>query len=181
MFTDEPFVNEMCLMVLVALRHGIERSLISFAARTNPASLMSRTQYQQNLVKQQKLFGRNDGWAHLLKVLNLKPTPECEKSLETLRLLANCYKHQAAKVPSTKLLTHLGLPLVPQEPFVVEYMSLPESRAFRVGLAMSVNLSKDADYCAIVEKFVEIANQFLDDARKCKLASIRVSLVEFGS
>jgi len=57
LFTDEPFVNEMCLMLLVALRHGIERSLISFAARTNTASVISRSQYQQNLVKQQKLFG----------------------------------------------------------------------------------------------------------------------------
>ena len=90
-------------------------------------------------------------------------------------------KHQAAKVPSTKLLTHLGLPLVPPEPMVVEYMPLPESRAFREGLAISVNLSKDADYCTIAEQFMEIANRFLDDARKCNLASIRVSLVEFGA
>ncbi len=33
LFTDLPFVAELCLMLLVAMRHQVERELISLAAR----------------------------------------------------------------------------------------------------------------------------------------------------
>jgi hypothetical protein len=182
LFTDEPFVNEMCLMLLVALRHRVERALISFAARAKAGSTISHAQYQQNVANQQKLFGRKDGWAHLVATLKLRPSPECQKAMETLRLLANSYKHQATQEPSKPLLKHLGLPLVPPEPMVVGYMPLPESHSFRQGLAVSVDLSKEADYCTIAEKFVDLANRFVDDAQHGTiLASVRVSLSEFGA
>ena len=46
------------------------------------------------------------------------------------------------------------------------YMPLPESDAFKEGLALSINLPKDANYCAIAEKFVDLANEFLEDVRR---------------
>jgi hypothetical protein len=52
------------------------------------------------------------------------------------------------------------------KPPIVGYMPLPESDCFQEGLATSINLPKDADYCAIAEKFVELANQFLEDVRQ---------------
>jgi hypothetical protein len=182
LFTDEPFVNEMCLMVLVALRHGVERKLVSFAACANAGTTISNSQYRQNLAKQQKLFGGRGGWAHLVATLGLRPSPECERSMETLRLLANCYKHQAGQTPTEQLLAHLSLPPKPPEQLVVGYMSLPESHAFREGLAASVNLPKEADYCTIAEKFVDLANQFVKDAQHgARLARVQVSLAEFGA
>jgi hypothetical protein len=104
--------------------------------------------------------------------------------METLRLLSNCLKHSPWQEPDDELLRHLRLPAVNQlKPPIVRYMPLPESSCFREGLATSVNLPKDANYCAIAEKFVHLANQFLEDVRQhTRLTRLSgpVSLVEFG-
>jgi hypothetical protein len=58
LFTDEPFVNEMCLMVLVALRHQVERRLVFIAARVDTGQLsISRKQYQQNVISERARAG----------------------------------------------------------------------------------------------------------------------------
>jgi hypothetical protein len=46
------------------------------------------------------------------------------------------------------------------------YMPLPESDYFRERLAESVDLPKNADYCAIAEKFTDLANQFMEEVRR---------------
>ena len=104
--------------------------------------------------------------------------------METLRLLANCVKHEPWQEPDERLLKHLKLPIAAElKRPVVRYMPLPESRCFREGLAASLNLSKDADYCAITEEFVDLVGRFLEDVkRNTGLSQLTgpVSMVEFG-
>lgn len=185
LFTDEPFINEMCLMVLVALRHQVERRLVFIAARADTGRpSISGKQYQQNVTKQREELKQRGGWKALQVKLNLGSFTEWGRSLKTLQLLANCFKHEPWQEPDEELLRHLGLPTVKQlKPPIVRYMPLPESACFREGLAASVNLSKDADYCNIADKFVDLADQFLEDVQRgTSQASVagRVSLVEFG-
>ena len=185
LFTDEPFVNEMCLMVLVALRHQVERRLVFIAARVDTGQLsISRKQYQQNVMSERARLRKRDGWSALEAKLSLGSFPEWGRSLKTLQLLANCFKHEPWLEPSKELLEHLGLPTMEQlKPPVVRYMPLPESSSFREGLGASVNLSKDSDYCRIADEFVDLADQFLEDVQRgTSQAGVagRASLVEFG-
>jgi hypothetical protein len=185
-FTDEPFINDMCLLVIVALRHQVERELVFLAAcacaKVGPT--ITRKQYQQEVVSLREEIRNKDGWKNVIATLNLESFVEWETAMKTLQLLANCLKHEPTQEPDKKLLNHLNLPLKPQGPLIVSYMPLPESGCFREGLAESVNLPKDADYCTIAETFVDLANQFLESVRqKTILAQITgpVSLVEFGA
>jgi hypothetical protein len=184
LFTDEPFINEMCLMVLVALRHQVERELAMIAGRTSAEPTMTIKQYQQNVRSQRERLLKQSGWACLVATLNLKSFPEWGKSMETLRLLANCLKHEPWQEPDEKLLKHLKLPTAAElKRPVVGYMPLPESRCFREGLAASLDLPRDADYCAITEKFVDLVGRFLEDVkRNTRLGQLTgpASMVEFG-
>ena len=92
--------------------------------------------------------------------LKLNDFPAWESSMETLRLLANCYKHDPSRSPDEDLLKHLKL-----DPTVM-YASLPESRCFRKGLALSLDLEEDADYCAIAEELLARAEHFLADVEQ---------------
>ena len=165
MSTDMPFINEMCLMLLVAIRHQLERELLFIAARAGAARTITRKQYQQN-VTTERLRLRQHGWKDLTARLDLTSFAAWGESMKTLHLLANCLKHEPWQQPDEELLKHLKLPVNRPEPLIVGYMPLPESNCFREGLAVSVNLQKDADYCDIAEKFVELANQFLEDVRQ---------------
>ena len=75
--------------------------------------------------------------------------------MTTLQLLANCYKHAPSQRPETALLKHLGLD------GNRNYASLPDSRAFRERLALSLKLGRDADYCDVVEEFLKRVEAFL--------------------
>ena len=182
LFKAEPFINDMCLMVLVAVRHQVERELVLLAARANAGTTINGAQYQHNVVFQRDLL-RLDGWKQLSATLNLQSFTEWTTSMETLRLLANCLKHEPTQGPGKELLEHLKLPLVPKGPMIVGYLPLAESRCLREGLATSVNLPRDADYCTIAEAFVFAADHFLDGVRRTNsLAQISgaVSLSEFA-
>ncbi len=54
LFADEPFINDMCLMVLVALRHQVERRLVSLAARAGSEQAMTREEYWRKVGEQRK-------------------------------------------------------------------------------------------------------------------------------
>jgi hypothetical protein len=175
---DEPFVNDMCLMVLIALRHQVERELIFIAACVDVGEAITVEKYHENVAKY-----REKGWKNLEVKLNLKSFPQWEASMETLRLLANCLKHEPTQEPNRQLLEHLGLPPKPEERFVDSYAALSESRSFKEGLAEYVKLPRDADYCRIAETFVYLASEFLELVRKqTPLAQITgpVSLVKFS-
>lgn len=88
--------------------------------------------------------------------------------MNTLRLLANSYKHDPSSEPSTDLLKDLGLDLE------VNYASLAESHDLRAKLAESINLDQKADYCDIVEHFIKIADDYIESIRNSnKLSPIK--------
>ena len=69
--------------------------------------------------------------------------------METLRQLANCYKHDPSGRPDPKLLGHLKMELVPKRrPLTVDYAPLPESDYFRAGLARSLSLLRSEEMTA---------------------------------
>lgn len=178
--SDESFISDMCLMVLVALRHQLERELIFLAARANVATVAHKD-YRQKIISLRQEIKQN-GWKNLIATLNLESFAEWDTSMETLRLLANCVKHEPTQEPDENLLKQLNLPLKPIGPMLVGYAPLSESDIFREGLAISVNLAGDTDYCTIAEAFVNLVDQFLNKVRQeTNLAQVtgRLSLTEF--
>lgn len=166
---DELFVNELCLILLVAIRHQVERELVLLAACvTNDGKDLDRKQYQQNVKAEREGLKKNKkdggGWEPLITKLKLESFTEWASSMETLRLLANCCKHDPSRKPDQKLLAHLKL-----KP--ANYMPLPESSCFQEGLAASVNLPNKADYCAIAEKLLNRAERFIADVQKQPMVS----------
>jgi hypothetical protein len=103
--------------------------------------------------------------------------------METLRLLANCVKHASQEQPEAKLLTHLKLPPKPEGKLIAGYSSLQESNSFREGLAQSLHLPSDADYCTIADKLICLAEKFLNNVRlnTRRARSDRVPLNKFVS
>ena len=96
--------------------------------------------------------------------------------MKTLQLLANSFKHNPSGQPDKQLLKHLNLALT------VKYASLPESRCFRAGLATSLNLTKDADYCEIADELLHRVDRLFADVRKtAPLRKIKNSAAPFGS
>ncbi|MGD1074308.1 MAG: hypothetical protein ABSB15_29735 [Bryobacteraceae bacterium] len=176
--TDKPFVNELCLILLVAVWHQVERELIWLQARIMGGGReISREQYLQNMRKAEESWGRNDAKETIIGELKLRTFPAWESSMKTLRLLANCYKHDPSLVPGKKILKHLGLDES------LNYMPLPASERFRVGLAAHIGLPKDADYCDIAEKLLNCAAGFLADLQEKSEQTGRLSTwgpVNFG-
>ena len=170
LFTDAPFVNELCLMLLVALRHQVERELIAFAARAaDDGKEIDRRQYQQRMKELQKQPTR-PRWKTIEDRLQLKLCEE-HGSIEALRLLANSYKHNPSKQPNEDLLNQLKLKIDDK------YAPLHESGDLQEGLALSIGLEKDADYCDIAERFLDVVDLFLADVQK----RTRLSRVRWGA
>ena len=159
LFTDAPFINELCLMFLVTLRHQVERELVGLAARADAgAKEISGQQYKEKVMQLRKTNkkGENIGWKwdEINKRLKFK---SCEKYkfIEALRLLSNLYKHDTSMVPDEQLLKMLNLETR------VNYASLPESDALQERFADFIGLGNDVDYCDIADRFVDIASDFL--------------------
>jgi hypothetical protein len=158
LFTDAPFVNELYLMLLLTLWHQFERELFNLTARVaDDRKEINHQQHQEKVHQLQK--GKGHVWD---KIKNWVQTKSCKgyKSMETLRLLANSYKHDQSMKPSKKLLKWLKLKTD------VNYAPLAESGAFRKGLAEFIGLEKDADYCEITSRFVDITCEFLTKVEK---------------
>jgi hypothetical protein len=179
LFTDEPFINELCLMFLVTLRHQVERKMVGLAARAvDDGKEISGQQYQEKVKQLRKTNpkGKNIGWDW--KEINKRLKPKsCEKYkfTEALRLLANSYKHDPSMEPDEKLLRLLQLETG------VNYAPLPESDSLRKGFADFIGLGKDADYCDIAERFVDIASDFLAKLKsRTKLSKVKWSAVSLN-
>src|SRR5947209_17323848 len=96
LFWDSPFVNELCLMVLVAIHHQIERELIQVAAqKTDDGKPLSRAAYQERLRIERGKW-KSDRKSTITK-LKLDSFPGWNRDLEALRQLANSYKHTDRK------------------------------------------------------------------------------------
>jgi len=172
LFTDEPFVNELCMMLLVTLRHQVERELVSLAAcAADDGQEISDQQYEEKVNQLRKNKGIGWDWGKIKDRLKLE---SCEgyQHTEALRLLSNSYKHDPYMEPDKKLLELLQLKTG------VNYASLPKSDALREGLAAFIALGKDATYCDIAERFVDIANDFLVTVQsRTKLSQVKRSPV----
>jgi hypothetical protein len=141
----------------------------------NPEVEIDGEQYQRQLTTLQ-----GGGWKKTIEKLKLNSFTE-SNSMETLRLLANSYKHAPSQKPNEKLLEHFRhLGFNPSS----SYMPLPESNHFRWDLAASLSLQEGADYCAITEDFLNRVEQFLADVYKQpmvgKVKGGRASLLRMG-
>jgi hypothetical protein len=175
LLTDGPFLNELCLMFLVTLRHQIEREMVGLAARSDEKQMqISDREYQENInqLRRTNKKGQNIGWdwKEIYKRLKLETCKNYE-FIEALRLLSNLYKHEPSLAPDEDLLNLLHLEIG------VNYASLPESDALREGFAKFLGLSDDADYCDIAERFVDISNTFITTVK----SMTKLSKVKWGA
>ena len=156
LFSDEPFINELCLILLVAIRHQVERELLSLASRaTDDGATLTHEQYRARVKAIRQRLRQKDGWMAVCSTLRLDSFPDWNDAMETLRLLANCYKHAPSQGPEPDLLRHLQLDEARN------YAPLPESSGVREGLTLSLGLGKETDYCEIAEEFLSRADRFL--------------------
>lgn len=157
-FKHLPFLHDLFLLFLVAIRHDIERSLLFLAAcATDHGNPITRAEYDQRMNELQTMQLRKR-WEVIEDQLSLTESIHY-KSIEALRLLANYYKHDPGKQPSAQLIKCLGLDANGS------YAPIPESEELQKGLARIVGLPEKALYADIVERFVEQAEEYLKDAR----------------
>jgi hypothetical protein len=190
LFVDQPFVNELCLMLLVSLSHQVESELVLLVERivNDTRQEIAVDEYRVNVEKRRKHLKekKGNGWVKLYKDLGVKsgePEP-----LKVLRLLANSYKHDPFMLPDTQLLTLLKLPDKREFPCrayksKVVYASLSESCLLQKGLANFFHLAENADYCDIAAQFVDFASRFLAGLKNNMLATFEqklVNLVDFA-
>jgi hypothetical protein len=154
MFWDLPFVNELCLMLLVAIHHQLEHELIRVAAqKTGDGKDLSRVQYQERLQAERARW-KTDRKSIIAK-LNLNSFPEWNREFEVLRQIANSYKHTPWRRPDDKLLKLLKLDLA------LNYAPIAESDAIREGLAVHLKMRKNAEYPAIATRLLKRMDAFL--------------------
>jgi hypothetical protein len=157
---DTAFTYELCLIFLVALRHQLERELVKLAACAGYGGAeITRVQYQQSLDDLRKVGSGATDWKKVNGRLSITSTNR-PSPIETLRLLANAYKHDPNTQPDQLLITHLGLKTT------INYAELPESDALREGLAVNVGLANNSDYISIAERFIDEVQSFLDEIKK---------------
>jgi hypothetical protein len=163
-FGDQPFLNGVCLVLLVTIWHEVERELVGFAARVAyDGQLILGDSYRDRVRLERELFRVGKTKHQVIEKLGLEAFPAWSAEMKTLNLLANCYKHDPSGRPDAKILGHLKMRAIPQRrPLRVDYAPLSESDLFREGLARSLALPKHADYCAIVAEMLARAGAFLD-------------------
>jgi hypothetical protein len=167
-FRDEPFINEMCLVLLVSIRHLLERELAGLGARVRADNRpIPGKEYWRLVSEEKQALRKKDGWKKLAAKLKLESFAAWKGPLETLRLLANTYKHEPGyAAPSEDLLAHLELnPIISVNP-TVTYASLPESQDFREALAVHLGLVQDADYADIIEAFLNSVERFVAEVER---------------
>jgi hypothetical protein len=164
LFRDAPFVNELCLMMLVTIHHQVERDLVKIAAKCtgNSRKTLTGDAYRRR-IREERARVRAHGMGKLIAKLKLNSFGEWNSSMRTLQLLANCFKHSPSLRPDRPLLKHLRMPVLAERRPSVVYAPLPESDIFRERLAKSLKLDKDADYCAITEEFLARGTRFLKE------------------
>jgi hypothetical protein len=147
---DEPFFDEMCLMLMIAVWHQVERVLVDAAARIprRGETAISRDTYQSR--------------RHALRTHTASPVQNAARmlrldnraewsALETLRRLAHRDKHEGGRIE----------PVSPRGKRPAPNGSLAESDAVRGELARSVDLHELADYREIAGAFINRAEKVL--------------------
>jgi len=166
LFIDLPFISEFCLMLLVSLRHQVERELDGFAARAaDDGKDIAGQKYHDN-VEQLRKINQKKKWKEIKNRLKLESV-NGNKFIDVLRLLVNSYKHDPSMEPDKELLELLKLETG------VNYASLPESNALWEALADFVGLGKNIDYCATTERLVEKVSDFMSEVEtRTKLSKV---------
>lgn len=168
LFNDEPFINDLCLMLLVVVRHWVERELLSLGARSGKSGReISGRQFRDNLLKEARSV-RMD-WMPLITKLSLSFLSDWDQ-MQILRELSNSYKHDENASASASLLRLLRLPND------VNYAPLAESDRVRRAVATAAALPEQASYIDIAEHFIGIAERFLEEVRRTN----HVSPVKWG-
>lgn len=161
LYTHAPFVGELSLMLLLALRHQIERELISLAAQaTEDREEISGQEYRARVEKLRVVDKKGEkvwDWATIHDRLKTNRYGRYQ-AIKVLRFLANSYKHDLLE-PDRGLLKQLKLDTG------AKYAPLSESEVLRQRLAGCVGLEKDADYCDIARAFVRTATDFIEFVR----------------
>jgi len=158
-FYDTPFVNELCLLVLLFIWHRTEKELLSIAALSTERdnSPISRDDYRNEVVRLEQLRQKKGEKKELSKLLPLDQRDWA--LLDVLRLLANSYKHDTFNKPSKQLLNRLGLPES------VNYAPLSESGAVWFGLSKFLGVSDKATSSEIVDALRKSCDQILFSMR----------------
>lgn len=164
LFEDQPFLNRFCLMLLVSLRHEIERALTGIAVRTNESvEEISATKYMEKIWESQhkknkkgQIVPKIFDYREMEKILNLKNCIKY-KYIEPLRLLSNIFKHGNPMEPDDALLESLKMDNS------LNYCEIFESQKFQEGLAKFIGLERDSDFCQIVERYLNIAKDFIKE------------------
>ncbi|HUX66916.1 MAG TPA: hypothetical protein VMV31_05470 [Terriglobales bacterium] len=157
LFEDGPLLNELCLLLLVAAHHQVERELLKLWARCGPEDEIAEELYLSRVKTKRALLKDPKGWDQMACKLGFD---RAGALTETFRLLANCYKHDPWMIPDGKLAESLG------DPVGVRFAPLPESEELRRRLAVSLGLDDQADYIAIAGCFLEKADSFLAGIEK---------------
>ena len=158
-FTDLPFVNELYLMLLVAMWHQIEKELICLAARVDGSTDEMTQDDHKKAVYDLAKKRPKERWPMIEGKLRLKTFSD-HKTLKLLQKLANTYKHDPFGRPSEKLLKCLNLqPGVP-------YAYLPASDETAEGLCKALGLDSAEGYSGIAAAFLKSAEQFLAKLNK---------------
>lgn len=179
---DDPFVAELVLLLLVAVFHQVERELIWLAAGHSVDGVpIEFCVYQERAAKERRRWSDRKKRTVFIRQFGLEALDEWN-TIEALRLVANCYKHDPHAKPNTALLRHLGMPPVPVEPLVTSYAALAESQNFREGFASWLNLDRQGNYCEIALEVLDRVEAFLAAAGRAMPRNVnpgRVSMTSF--
>jgi hypothetical protein len=162
-------------MLLVSIRHQVERGLVSLATLAGSGGRALRHDEYQQLLKKTRKKAQKAWKETIVDRLSLKAFREWSRSVECLRLLANSYKHNPLASPDRVLLAHLGLDTSPP------YAPLAESETLRKGLARYLQLQADADYCDIADEFLARAGRFLAEVEAKARADGILSRLKVGT
>jgi len=154
-FHDTPLTNELYLLVLLFVWHDIEKEIVLLAALSavrNPSPI-TRDDYGKE-VRRLEGLGQDKRRKELEQLLPKIDTRAWD-FLDTLRLLANSFKHDPFDKPKAILLKRLGLP------GNMNYASLSESGAVRFGLGRVLAIGDDAEFSEIVDAVYKSCDRLL--------------------
>jgi hypothetical protein len=166
-FTDMPFVNELYLMLIVAMWHQIERELVCLAARVDGNTNEMTWDDYKNGVNALADKHPKERWSIVGSRLRLRTFSD-HKTLELLQNLANSYKHDPFGRPGKKLLECLSLPTN------AHYAPLPARKDTAEPLCKALSIDKEEGYAGIAFAFLKSAERFLAELnRDTKLRPIK--------
>ena len=154
-FHDTPLTNELYLLVLLFVWHHIEKEIVLLAALSavRSPSPITRDEYGKE-VRRIEALGQGKRRKELEQLLPKIDTRDWD-FLDTLRLLANSFKHDPFGKPKDVLLKRLGLSEN------MNYASLSESGAVRFGLGKFLGIRDDVEFSEIVEAVCKTCDRLL--------------------